>query len=246
MSLTFCLVFLITYTHHLIKLHFAYLCLYLHLGLCLIYVIGFSLSFSCSLKFILKSHYNRDIVFCILSSFWVLFSFCLTFCQSQPNLAYKSVACKKACTFKSWAHTKTLWKPEIIPCLIYELFIYFVCFYKNLIFQFLTISLPYGKVYLELSIQECTKWNLWKTAFKNFEVIWFVIFFRHDLGIFLFHSRHVSFLRYSFYTLNRYVNFKSCDVKMSISAKGWVHFWLYLLIRKWIGHETRATNRYSG
>ena len=34
-------------------------------------------------------------------------------------------------------------------------------------------SLKYTKLSIFLGIQEWTKKSLWKTAFKNFEVIWF-------------------------------------------------------------------------
>ena len=41
------------------------------------------------------------------------------------------------------------------------------------VFQIKELSSDIGKLlYMGQSIQEWTKWNLWKTAFKKFEVIW--------------------------------------------------------------------------
>ena len=44
--------------------------------------------------------------------------------------------------------------------------------------------------------------------------------------------------------LNHSIKFESCDVMMSISTRGGVHFWVHRLNRNSVGHETRPTNRY--
>ena len=82
--------------------------------LCLIDVIYFSVSFSFPLLInhiiSLKCYFERFISFqswfyfrfvSFQFSVRVLLSFCLIFCQFQPGVTYKSVAYKKACSFKN-------------------------------------------------------------------------------------------------------------------------------------------------
>ena len=67
-----------------------------------------------------------------------------------------------------------------------------------------------------------------------------VLFEAQFASIFILWKSHVSFMRYSsFNILNHFINFKNCDVLMSISFQGRVRFWVYLLNRESFGHETR-------
>ena len=48
-----------------------------------------------------------------------------------------------------------------------------------------------------------------------------------------------------FYVLEQFMNFKSCDVMISINMLGGKHFWIYLLNPKSLSHETRPAKNYS-
>ena len=63
-------------------------------------------------------------------------------------------------------------------------------------------------------------------------------------NFFLFHRKSCSVLDINFYILDHFINFENCEVMMSISTQGRVHFWVHLLTLKLLGHETGPTNRY--
>ena len=69
---------------------------------------------------------------------------------------------------------------------------------------------------------------------------------RHRLRIFLFRRKIVLFSRYSsFCIFNHPMIYQICDVTMSISTWGRLHFWIYLLNNNSWSHQTRPIGRYK-
>ena len=70
---------------------------------------------------------------------------------------------------------------------------------------------------------------------------------KHRFRFFSFRRKsYVPFSRYSsFCIFNHSMIYQICDVMMSISAWGRVHFWIYLLNNNSLSHQTWPVDRYK-